>query len=154
MTCELRKQLMAWMEMDYSKHTYFRWKIRWWLEYLGLLGTMGETALLNSVITQKQVKQQNPFTMSVFSVINTQHVGRTRENVENHQAAICKQVTFKKNICKISDVYNQLNLQYPTQIRVREAMDGTRGSELVKDSILPTQLMYFLYYRLGELNLN
>ena len=57
MTCELRKQLMAWMEMDYSKHTYFRWKIRWWLEYLGLLGTMGETALLNSVITQKQVKQ-------------------------------------------------------------------------------------------------
>ena len=58
MTCELRKQLMAWMEMDYSKHAHFRWKIRWWLEHLGLLGTMGETALLNSVITQKQLSYE------------------------------------------------------------------------------------------------
>ena len=30
------------METDYSKHTYFRWKVKWWLEHLGALGTMGE----------------------------------------------------------------------------------------------------------------
>ena len=41
MVSEARKQSMAWMEMDYSKHTYFRWK-----EQLGALGTMGETAPL------------------------------------------------------------------------------------------------------------
>ena len=34
---------MAWMETDYSKHTYFRWKVKWRLEHLGALGTMGET---------------------------------------------------------------------------------------------------------------
>ena len=37
---------MAWMETDYSKHTYFRWKVKWRLEYLGALGTMGEMAPL------------------------------------------------------------------------------------------------------------
>ena len=26
MVSELRKQLMAWMETDYSKHTNFRWE--------------------------------------------------------------------------------------------------------------------------------
>ena len=36
------------METDYSKHTYFRWKIKWRLEHLGALGTMGEAALINS----------------------------------------------------------------------------------------------------------
>ena len=34
---------MAWMETDYSKHTHFRWKIKWRLEHLGTLGIMGET---------------------------------------------------------------------------------------------------------------
>ena len=33
---------------DYSKHTYFRWKIKWRLEHLCALGTMGETAPLTS----------------------------------------------------------------------------------------------------------
>ena len=33
---------MAWMKTDYSKCTYFRWKIKWRLEYLGALGAMGE----------------------------------------------------------------------------------------------------------------
>ena len=33
---------MAWMETDHSKHTYFRWKIKWRLEHLGALGTMGD----------------------------------------------------------------------------------------------------------------
>ena len=33
---------MAWMEMDYSKHTYFRWKVKWQLVHLDVLGTMGE----------------------------------------------------------------------------------------------------------------
>ena len=31
------------MEVDYSKHTDFRWKIKWRLEHLGVLGVMGET---------------------------------------------------------------------------------------------------------------
>ena len=37
---------MAWMETDYSKHTHFRWKIKWQLEHLGALGVMGEAAPL------------------------------------------------------------------------------------------------------------
>ena len=46
MLSEVRKQSMAWIEMDYSKHTYFRWKVKCRLEYLGALGMMGETAPL------------------------------------------------------------------------------------------------------------
>ena len=37
---------MAWMVTDYSKHSHFRWKIKWRLEHLGALGTMGETTPL------------------------------------------------------------------------------------------------------------
>ena len=44
MVSEPRKQSMAWIETDYSKHKHFRWKIKWRLEHLGALGTMGETA--------------------------------------------------------------------------------------------------------------
>ena len=44
MVSEARKQSMAWMETDYSKHTYFRWKIKWRLEHLGALEIVGETA--------------------------------------------------------------------------------------------------------------
>ena len=47
MVYEARKQSMAWMETDYSKHTYFGWKIKWRQEHLGTLGIMGETALTN-----------------------------------------------------------------------------------------------------------
>ena len=39
MVSELRKQSMAWMETDYSKHT-----LNWRLEHLGALGIMGEAA--------------------------------------------------------------------------------------------------------------
>ena len=46
MVNEPRKQSTAWMETDYSKHTHFRWKIKWRLEHLVALGTMGETAPL------------------------------------------------------------------------------------------------------------
>ena len=41
---------MAWMETDYSKHTHFRWKIKWRLEHLGALGFMGETTPLCCVV--------------------------------------------------------------------------------------------------------
>ena len=44
MVSEARKQSMPWMETDYWKHTYFRWKVKWRLEHLGALGAMGETA--------------------------------------------------------------------------------------------------------------
>ena len=44
MVSEPSKQSMAWMETDYSKHTHFRWKIKWRLEHLAVaLGIMGET---------------------------------------------------------------------------------------------------------------
>ena len=46
MISEVRKQSMPWMETDYSKHTPFRWKIKWRLEHLGVLGIMDETAPL------------------------------------------------------------------------------------------------------------
>ena len=44
------------METDYSKHTYFRWKVKWRLEHLGALGTMGEIAPL--IFTQNGRKKQ------------------------------------------------------------------------------------------------
>ena len=43
MVYEARKQSMAWIETDYSKHTLFQWKIKWRLETLGALGMMGDT---------------------------------------------------------------------------------------------------------------
>ena len=51
MVSEARKQSMAWMETDYSKHTYFRWKVKWRLVHLGALGTMGETAPSESAVS-------------------------------------------------------------------------------------------------------
>ena len=42
MVFEARKQSMAWMETDYSKHRNFRLKIKWRLEHLGALGIMGD----------------------------------------------------------------------------------------------------------------
>ena len=44
MVYERRKQSMPWMETDYSKHAYFRWKIKWRLEHLGELRIVGEAA--------------------------------------------------------------------------------------------------------------
>ena len=78
MVSEARKQSMAWMETDYSKHTYSNssahvcvfcnsltnpmleqafssvttvegWKIKWRLEYLGALGIMVETVPLSNL---------------------------------------------------------------------------------------------------------
>ena len=43
MVYEAIKEWMASMEADYSKHTHFRWKIKWRPEHLGALGIMGET---------------------------------------------------------------------------------------------------------------
>ena len=40
---------MAWMERDYSKHTYFQWKVKWRLEHLGALGIMGEILTIEVV---------------------------------------------------------------------------------------------------------
>ena len=56
MVSEPRKQSMAWMETDYSKHTHFRWKITWRLDHLGALGVMGETAKRGS----ENVCEMNP----------------------------------------------------------------------------------------------
>ena len=41
------------MKTDYSKHMYFRWKVKWRVEHLGALGTMGETVplMLTLVLT-------------------------------------------------------------------------------------------------------
>ena len=51
MVSEARKQSMAWMETDYSKHTHFRWKIKWRLELLGALRIMGETTPLRGFLS-------------------------------------------------------------------------------------------------------
>ena len=40
--------------MDDSKYTYFRWKVKWRLEHLGTLGTIGEMVSL----TKLQVADQ------------------------------------------------------------------------------------------------
>ena len=48
MVSEARKQSMASMETDYSEDTYFRWKIKWRLEHLGVLRIMGEKVLVLS----------------------------------------------------------------------------------------------------------
>ena len=50
MVSEPRKQSMAWMVYDCSKHMHFRWKVKWWLEHLGALGIMDKTRWLNHVI--------------------------------------------------------------------------------------------------------
>ena len=62
MVSEARKQSMAWMETDYSKHTYFRWKVKWRLEHLGALGTTGDTASLRPLTFVFKLK------MPVFSL--------------------------------------------------------------------------------------
>ena len=49
MVSEARKQSIAWMETDYSKHTNFRWKIKWRLKHLGTLGVMGAILALFSI---------------------------------------------------------------------------------------------------------
>ena len=53
MVSEARKQSMAWMETDYSKHTHFRWKIKWRLEHLGALGIMVRGAVTRIIRNQK-----------------------------------------------------------------------------------------------------
>ena len=50
---------MAWMETDYSKHTHFRWKIKWRLEHLGTLGIMGEVAPLTKRIVHSISSQES-----------------------------------------------------------------------------------------------
>ena len=49
MVYEVRKQSMAWIETDYSKHTYFQWKIKWWPEHLGALRIMDENVHIGKV---------------------------------------------------------------------------------------------------------
>ena len=55
MVSEPRKQSMARMETDYSKHTHFRFKIKWRLEHLGALGVMGERAPFEAVRRKSEV---------------------------------------------------------------------------------------------------
>ena len=54
MVFEARKQSMAWMETDYSKHRYFQWKVKWQLEHLGAVGTMGEMVSLTKLLLADQ----------------------------------------------------------------------------------------------------
>ena len=56
MVSEARNELMAWMETDYSKHTQFRWKIKWRLEHLGTLGIMGDTVPLTFLWNEVSLK--------------------------------------------------------------------------------------------------
>ena len=56
MVSEARKQSMARMETDYSKHTYFRWKVKCRLEHLGALGIMGDGPLNNRTFFTREDK--------------------------------------------------------------------------------------------------
>ena len=69
MVSEPRKQSMAWMETDYSKHTHFRWKIKWRLEHLGAPGIMGEMAHIKKVFVSQFVSPsaQQEVTFSEWS---------------------------------------------------------------------------------------
>ena len=49
---------MSWIETDYSKHTHFRWKIKWRLEHLGMQRI---TALFYNIIISMYV-----FTVTLF----------------------------------------------------------------------------------------
>ena len=40
---------MGWMETNYSKHTHFKWKIKWRLGHLSALGIVDETVALTEV---------------------------------------------------------------------------------------------------------
>ena len=68
-TCQKTQQNINTMEppwettrsrRSHSKHTYFQWKVKWWLEHLGALGTMGETAPLSDhlikILTGSSIK--------------------------------------------------------------------------------------------------
>ena len=66
MVSETRKQSMAWMETDYSKHTYFRWKIKWRLEHLGAPGIMGERPVKQRPIISQPAKTDG-FSASCFA---------------------------------------------------------------------------------------
>ena len=67
---------MAWMETDYSKHTYFRWKIKWRLENFGALGIMGEMWnvwgiwLYFESILQRRAPEGNPETFNFVPIFS------------------------------------------------------------------------------------
>ena len=86
MVSEARKQSMAWMETDYSKHTYFRWKVKWRLEHLGALGTMDETAGSQDFPKHNQV---------------------TRDNAAATTQFVCKQAPFSKPLPKMFDIHKR-----------------------------------------------
>ena len=69
MFSEPRKQLMAWMEMDYSKHMHFQWKIKWRLEHCGMQRVMGEMVpqhVALSVLDSALLKGQNSWSQLVL----------------------------------------------------------------------------------------
>ena len=59
MVFETRKQALAWMDTDYSKHTHFRRKIKWRLEHLVALEIMGEAAPLGNPCTSYIIYYQD-----------------------------------------------------------------------------------------------
>ena len=60
MVSEARKQSMAWVETDYSKHTYFRWKVKWLTGAFGHARNYGQDVPSNfmSKAPSKRVKHR------------------------------------------------------------------------------------------------
>ena len=83
MVSESRKQSMAWIETDYSKHTHFRWKIKWRLDYLGALGIMSETAPSTTLLTSQAVNHGLPKVLVNYS--RYQKIKRTITVHEDNQ---------------------------------------------------------------------
>ena len=73
---------MAWMETDYSKHTYFRWKVKWRLEHLDALGTMGGTAPLRTPSYYKIFLCQ---ILPVFKMLYTVPEDDMKTSTSDHQ---------------------------------------------------------------------
>ena len=48
---------MAWMETDFSKHMYLRWKIKWRLKYLEVEKTLGMNLRVRIRITSSYLPQ-------------------------------------------------------------------------------------------------
>ena len=67
---------MAWMEADYSKHTYFLWKVKWRLEHLGTLGIMGETALSPDENVDTETLLSTKFPLHSPNMVHDYHVAR------------------------------------------------------------------------------
>ena len=74
MVSEVRKQSMAWMETDYSKHTYFRWKITLRLRHLARQELWVRWPLKKKLKKKLTKNCVVPFLFIIFFSVSTSHI--------------------------------------------------------------------------------